>query len=252
VRNALLAGERRQRLEPTGTTVFLQRLTRLPIALDRTPDEGLLLDLARRHRLTVYDTAYLELAVRRGLMLATLDEDLYTAATTGGLNVLAEKGKGHAHPPSFRAARKIGERTAPLTHAAVVGELDFKARVSKQHALCRTRTGCARGPRVQDRSFPSVPGTPASIHRQILPILFPPHLCHLSLRTRHIRIFAPFIIYAFVKMQLYVGNRSSRMLLISSTMLFPRRAQSAFIRACKSAGISSVMRFFFSARSLTH
>jgi predicted nucleic acid-binding protein len=89
VRNALLAGERRQRLNEAGTAAFLQRLARLPIALDRAPDQGLLLDLARRHRLTVYDAAYLELANRRGLMLATLDKDLCTAATTDGIDVLA-------------------------------------------------------------------------------------------------------------------------------------------------------------------
>jgi predicted nucleic acid-binding protein len=88
-RNALLAGERRQRLNEAGTAAFLQRLARLPIALDRAPDQGLLLDLARRHRLTVYDAAYLELANRRGLMLATLDKDLCTAATTDGIDVLA-------------------------------------------------------------------------------------------------------------------------------------------------------------------
>jgi predicted nucleic acid-binding protein len=89
VRNALLAGERRQRLDPAGTATFLQRLARLPVSLDRAPDEGLLLDLARRHRLTAYDAAYLELAIRRGLMLATLDEDLRTAAATDGIAVLA-------------------------------------------------------------------------------------------------------------------------------------------------------------------
>ncbi len=61
----------------------------MPIALDRTPDQSLLLDLARRHRLTVYDAAYLELATRRGLMLATLDKDFSAAAITDGSDVLA-------------------------------------------------------------------------------------------------------------------------------------------------------------------
>lgn len=36
--------------------------------------------LAERHRLTLYDAAYLELAQRRGLPLATLDRELRTAA----------------------------------------------------------------------------------------------------------------------------------------------------------------------------
>jgi predicted nucleic acid-binding protein len=85
LRNALVTNERRGRLDPTQTGAVLQGLARLPVDLDRSPDEGLLLDLARRHRLAVYDAAYLELATRRGLALATLDEDLRGAATADGI-----------------------------------------------------------------------------------------------------------------------------------------------------------------------
>ena len=46
VRNALIAGERRQRLDQAATAEFLRRLSSLPIAIDRTPDEGMLLNLA--------------------------------------------------------------------------------------------------------------------------------------------------------------------------------------------------------------
>jgi predicted nucleic acid-binding protein len=53
----------------------------LAISLDRAPDEIIVLTLARRHRLTVYDAAYLEVAVREGLPLATLDAGLARAAT---------------------------------------------------------------------------------------------------------------------------------------------------------------------------
>jgi predicted nucleic acid-binding protein len=45
--------------------------------------------LARRHRLTVYDAAYLELALREGLALATLDTALAEAARAEGVSVLA-------------------------------------------------------------------------------------------------------------------------------------------------------------------
>jgi predicted nucleic acid-binding protein len=45
--------------------------------------------LADRFRLTVYDAAYLELARRRALPLATLDEDLSGAASALGIHVLA-------------------------------------------------------------------------------------------------------------------------------------------------------------------
>jgi predicted nucleic acid-binding protein len=40
----------------------------------------MLLTISRRHRLTVYDAAYLELAIRSGLPLATLDAALVRAA----------------------------------------------------------------------------------------------------------------------------------------------------------------------------
>ena len=48
--------------------------------MDSTPDEIQVLTLARRHRLTVYDAAYLELAGPEALALATLDGELATAA----------------------------------------------------------------------------------------------------------------------------------------------------------------------------
>lgn len=43
------------------------------------------LHLARSHRLSVYDAAYLELALRQGLPLATLDDRLAAAATSAGV-----------------------------------------------------------------------------------------------------------------------------------------------------------------------
>ncbi len=43
------------------------------------------LQVARRHRLSAYDASYLELAMREGLPLATLDEDLQKAARKAGV-----------------------------------------------------------------------------------------------------------------------------------------------------------------------
>ena len=43
------------------------------------------LQLARRYKLSTYDAAYLELALRLGLPLATLDEDLQKAAKKAGV-----------------------------------------------------------------------------------------------------------------------------------------------------------------------
>jgi predicted nucleic acid-binding protein len=80
VRNALLMNERRGRMQEYATTTFLRVLALLSVTIDRSPEEADLLVLARRHKLTVYDAAYLELARRERVPLATLDEKLAGAA----------------------------------------------------------------------------------------------------------------------------------------------------------------------------
>jgi predicted nucleic acid-binding protein len=82
VRNALLMNERRGRISERGMGMLLHHLARLPIAVDLNPDGEVLLSQARRHNLTVYDAAYLELATRTGSPLATLDRALAKAART--------------------------------------------------------------------------------------------------------------------------------------------------------------------------
>lgn len=88
VRNALVANERRGRLGEADTAAFLRDLGRLVIDVDRSPDETALLTFARRHRLAVYDAAYLESARREGLPLASLDGDLRKAAPAEGVPLL--------------------------------------------------------------------------------------------------------------------------------------------------------------------
>jgi predicted nucleic acid-binding protein len=90
VRNSLVMNERRGRLSEAGTASFLRNLAQLAIRIDRAPEEAALLILARQHRLSIYDAAYLELAQREGLMLATLDTALRHAAMTVGVPLLAE------------------------------------------------------------------------------------------------------------------------------------------------------------------
>ena len=84
VRNTLIVNERRKRLTENDTAMFLRGLARLGVTIDRSPEEAGLLALARQHRLTVYDAAYLELALRRNLPLATLDEQLLRACKAAG------------------------------------------------------------------------------------------------------------------------------------------------------------------------
>ena len=82
VRNMLVVNERRGRVAPNDTTAFLRGLARLGVSVDPAPGgEADVLDLARRHRLSVYDAAYLELALRDAIPFATLDQDLARAAT---------------------------------------------------------------------------------------------------------------------------------------------------------------------------
>ena len=89
VRNILVASERRQRIAESDTAAFLLNLSRLRLRVARLPDEDAILRLARTHRLSVYDAAYLELAQREGLPLATLDADLRKAAAAERVALLA-------------------------------------------------------------------------------------------------------------------------------------------------------------------
>jgi predicted nucleic acid-binding protein len=89
VRNILVVNERRKRITQIDTASFLAGISRLPIYVDRSPDENSVLLLARTHRLTVYDAAYLELAKREQIRLATLDAALASAALAENVSLPA-------------------------------------------------------------------------------------------------------------------------------------------------------------------
>jgi predicted nucleic acid-binding protein len=72
----MIVNERRGRLDSAKTTHALTLLRKLPITIETDVEDDALMQLARRHRLTVYDAAYLELALRKGHPLATLDSRL--------------------------------------------------------------------------------------------------------------------------------------------------------------------------------
>ena len=88
LRNILIVNERRQRLTVEQSSLFLRDLARLPIVEDHPPSELEVLRLARLHRLTVYDATYLELALRHGVALSTLDKLLVEAARAEGVELL--------------------------------------------------------------------------------------------------------------------------------------------------------------------
>ena len=88
VRNILIVNERR-RITESGTASFLLNLSLLRLRVDRSPDENAVIRLARAHRLSVYDAAYLELAQREGFPLATLDAGLRRAAAGEGVALVS-------------------------------------------------------------------------------------------------------------------------------------------------------------------
>jgi predicted nucleic acid-binding protein len=89
--NALAMGERNKRITPARASEFIALIEDLPIVIDeRTPNIALssVLELSRRERLSAYDASYLELAMRRGVPLATKDNDLARAANHMGVTLL--------------------------------------------------------------------------------------------------------------------------------------------------------------------
>jgi predicted nucleic acid-binding protein len=87
----LQAGVRRRRHDAVFRDSALSDLALFPIHLDLETDRqawGATARLAERHGLTLYDAAYLELALRRGLPLATLDRELRAAASGEKIQVL--------------------------------------------------------------------------------------------------------------------------------------------------------------------
>ncbi len=91
VRNAFLMNERRGRITPNQVANALADCRDIRFERDTTHDEAFLLELARRHRLTIYDASYLEVALRRNLPLATLDRRLAAAARESGVAVCGEE-----------------------------------------------------------------------------------------------------------------------------------------------------------------
>ncbi len=91
VANVLLVGERRKRLTTAQSLRFANLIRDLPISVDEGTAErafGEILSLARDHSLSSYDGAYLELAIRKGLPLATQDVPLRRAAKKSGVPLL--------------------------------------------------------------------------------------------------------------------------------------------------------------------
>jgi len=92
VANALLVAERRKRIKMAQVTALLRRIAGLPVSIEPIVTNSAfnqILSIARQNNLTEYDASYVELALREGLPLATLDGELRTAAGHLGINLVS-------------------------------------------------------------------------------------------------------------------------------------------------------------------
>lgn len=91
VMNVLLIGERTKRLKSSQVDLFLKLLSELTIQIDLNAGSrafSSILNVARSHKLTSYDSVYLELAIRENIPLATLNNELRRAAKKAGVKLL--------------------------------------------------------------------------------------------------------------------------------------------------------------------
>ncbi len=79
---------RRGRITEASMTQSVAAIVNLPISIAPLPLEEAVFTLAHRNRLTFYDAAYLELAQREAIALATLDGALARAATAEGVALI--------------------------------------------------------------------------------------------------------------------------------------------------------------------
>jgi predicted nucleic acid-binding protein len=90
ITNALLVGERRKRIRQPEARRFVELLKGLSILEDGQPFADTVsnvLPLAREYGLSAYDAAYLDVAVRHGAPLATLDAALQKAGRAAGIKI---------------------------------------------------------------------------------------------------------------------------------------------------------------------
>src|SRR5206468_299434 len=91
IANLLALAERKKRITVADTTAFIELLDSISLSVDPEMSQralGEILGLSRSHGLTAYDAAYLELAMRLGVPLATRDEVLRKAAKKAGVRLL--------------------------------------------------------------------------------------------------------------------------------------------------------------------
>lgn len=90
IANAILVAERRKRIRQPEIRRFVELLGDLTVVMDSqtvTESVGNILPLGREYGLSAYDAAYLDVAMRHGAPLATLDGDLQKVGRKAGIDI---------------------------------------------------------------------------------------------------------------------------------------------------------------------
>lgn len=89
--NVLLVAEKKNRIGEADSIRFMELLNQLPIIVEQESPERMtreIFALARTHNVSSYDASYLDLAMRKGLPIATLDKNLSDAARRSNVPLL--------------------------------------------------------------------------------------------------------------------------------------------------------------------
>ena len=89
--NVLLVAERKKRLSEADSVRFITLLSQLPIIVEHERPERMMKDLlalARSNNLSSYDASYLDLSMRKGIPISTLDTRLITASKKTNIPIL--------------------------------------------------------------------------------------------------------------------------------------------------------------------
>ncbi|MBC2717937.1 MAG: type II toxin-antitoxin system VapC family toxin [Desulfobacteraceae bacterium] len=91
VGNVLLVAERKKCLNEADSIRFITLLSELPITVEQESPDRMIKEvfaLAREHKLSTYDASYLDLAMRKGIPIATLDNNLMSATKNSHVELL--------------------------------------------------------------------------------------------------------------------------------------------------------------------
>ena len=152
--NVMVIGERRGRICAKAAAEFPDELEALPINIDGVRRTRPAWNLAKRHRLTIYDASYLEIVIRQTLPIATLDRALIAAAQAESVELLYRRvtstlaGRVHAAP--------TGEHSGPSSEHTAWASTTWKRETSPRADRGRVRApGAFSGARCERRRVPS-------------------------------------------------------------------------------------------------